>query len=98
VDRLASWALAAGIASVALWLASYSWIIGVFLAIDESAYESLSFSPWLVAEIGAIVFGIIAVCLGLAVPRGRLRRARVGLVMGAVAGSLSAFSMLMPSG
>lgn len=102
LSRLASWALAAGVASVGLWLASYSWIIGVLLEVDESAFESLSFSPWLLAEVGAILFGVAAVCLGLAVssqvPRSQLRRARVGFVMGAVAGSLSLFSLVMPVG
>jgi len=100
--RLASGALLAGIASVSLWLASYSWIIGGFLEVDEGAFESLTFSPWLVTEVGAILFGVMAVCLGLAVrrwaPRSQLRRARVGFAMGAVAGSLSLFSLVTPVG
>ena len=40
--RLASGALLAGIASVSLWLASYSWIIGAFLEVDEAADDAFA--------------------------------------------------------
>ena len=60
--RLPKVAFWLGIASLVLWLMSYSWII---LAAFEIEGPELTFSPWLVAELLAVGVGLIALVVGI---------------------------------
>jgi hypothetical protein len=51
-----------GVLSVVLWAASYSWLVGLT---PPTEWISRTASPWLVAEVAAVVVGVPAVVGGL---------------------------------
>ena len=86
--------LALGLLSILLWLASYSWILGVTpptQGISDTA------SPWWIAELAAVPAGALAVVGGLVVagrsPRGARRVPLWGAALGGFAAALSLWSL-----
>ena len=84
-----------GALAVAAWLASYSWLLGAVIPMQGLDFSP---SPWLIAEVVAVVVGAAAVVVALAgsVDGVRVRRrARVGAVMGGVAATLALLSLAL---
>ena len=90
--------LALGVLSVVLWLASYSWLLGVQL---PTQWISRELSPWLIAEIAAVVTGAVSLVGGLLLARWSTRDVRrmplwaAGL--GGFAMVLTLVSLVMPA-
>lgn len=81
--------------AVALWLLSYSWLLGFLL--PQEAQPTFAVSPWLLAELAAIPLGFLAVLLAVVAMRSsgdRRRRVRVAAWGGGVAAALSLLSVL----
>ena len=57
-------AMALGVLSVVLWLASYSWILGLT---PPTRWISDTASPWWVAEVAAVGAGVLSLVAGLTV-------------------------------
>jgi hypothetical protein len=91
-------ALGLGVLSVLLWLASYSWLVGLTPPLQ---WLSPGSSPWLIAEAAAAVTGALAVLGGLLVIRGPASGARRNAIwavsLGAVAMVLSVLSIAWPA-
>ncbi len=91
-------ALGLGVLSVLLWLASYSWLVGLTPPLQWLTPGS---SPWLIAEAAAAVTGALAVLGGLLVIRGCAsgppRTAIWAVSLGAVAMVLSVLSIAWPA-
>jgi hypothetical protein len=76
--------------SVVLWLASYSWLLGLTPPLE---WISPGDSPWFIAEAAAIPIGAVAVAGGLLLRRTSRRVAIWAVSLGAVAAVLSALSI-----
>jgi hypothetical protein len=87
-----------GVLSVLLWLASYSWLVGLTPPLQ---WLSRGSSPWLIAEAAAAVTGALAVLGALVLVRssapGTRRTAIWALSLGAVAMVLSVLSIAWPA-
>lgn len=59
---LGSAVLGTGVLALFLWLCSYSWILGVT---PPTPWIDPEVSPWLAAEIGAVVAGGLSLSAGL---------------------------------
>ncbi|WP_210480255.1 hypothetical protein [Naasia sp. SYSU D00948] len=81
------------VAAVALWLFSYSWILGGLIPMD--ALVGLPVSPWLVGEVAAIPLGTCAVVLAVLDLRRRRGSPRAGVRGAAWAGGLAALLSLI---
>lgn len=82
--------------AVFFWLASYSWIVGLAL---PTHWIWPDVSPWLIAELAAVVVGAVSLCAGLLLawrsPSEELRRTPLlGAVLGGVAMALSLLSLV----
>jgi hypothetical protein len=90
--------LALGVLSVVLWLASYSWLVGVT---PPTQWISRELSPWLIAEIAAVATGAAALAGGLLLARGSTGAARripiVAAALGGFALVTTALSLAMPA-
>jgi hypothetical protein len=85
-----------GVTAVTAWLLSYSWLLGVVLPMPAL---DLAVSPWLVAEILAVIAGAGAAAVPLAAgarpaAAPMSRRARTWAVLGGVAGGLALLSLM----
>jgi hypothetical protein len=85
--------LGLGVLSVVLWLASYSWLLGLTPPLE---WVSPGSSPWFVAEAAAVVVGAVAVVGGLLLLRTARRAAWWAIALGAVAAGLSLLSIAWP--
>ncbi len=97
--RLLRWpVLGLSVLSVLLWLASYSWLIGLTPPLH---WLSPGSSPWLIAEVAAAVTGALAVLGGLVLIRSAYpdtrRTAKWAVSLGAVAMVLSVLSVAWPA-
>lgn len=87
--------VALGWIAVVAWLASYSWLLGAVLPMQD---VHVTTSPWLVAEVVAALVGAAAVVVAMA---GSVegapvtRRARAGAVMGGAAAALALLSLAL---
>jgi hypothetical protein len=90
--------LGLGVLSMLLWLASYSWLVGLTPPLQWLDRGS---SPWLIAEAAAAVTGALAVLGGLILVRGAAPGPRGTAVwaasLGAVAMVLSVLSIAWPA-
>jgi hypothetical protein len=88
--------MALGVLSVVLWLASYSWIIGLT---PPTQWISRTASPWWVAEVAAVGVGILSLVAGLAVARrsaeGTRRLPLSAAALGGFAAAMSLLSLSM---
>lgn len=98
-------AIALSMVAVALWLLSYSWLLGLVLPADvstrilsEETLNRLGVSPWLVVEVAAIPVGLGGSFLGLLAVRSgvdsRRRWLRAASVLGAAVALLCSASLL----
>lgn len=98
-------AIALSMVAVALWLLSYSWLLGLVLPADvstrilsEETLSRLGVSPWLVVEVAAIPVGLGGSLLGLLAVRSgvdsRRKWLRAASVLGAGAALLCLASLL----
>ena len=86
--------MALAVAALVLWLLSYSWLLGALL--PREAQPTFEVSPWLLAELGAIPLGVLAVILAVVAVRvaGDARRhVRVWAWVGGAAAALSLLSV-----
>jgi hypothetical protein len=86
-------ALTLGIVAVVAWLMSYSWLLGAIIPMPDIPF---AVSPWLLAELVAVLVGFSAVVVALAGAggfRGMSRRAGAGAVMGGLAAALALLSL-----
>jgi hypothetical protein len=84
-----------GVLAVVAWLGSYSWLLGVWIPMDDLEYST---SPWLVSEVVALVAGAAAVVVALAgsVEGATISRHARGCAMaGGAAAALSLLSLAM---
>jgi hypothetical protein len=85
-----------GLAALAmlLWLASYSWIVGLT---PPTRWISAEASPWLVAETAAALLGLVALCVGSLVawrsPSGERRSPLLAAATGGFAMAMSVVSI-----
>lgn len=82
-----------GLVAAIAWLASYSWMLGAVIPMQNLEYRV---SPWLVSEIVAVVVGAVAVLVALAVSRKGApwsARSRTGAILGGGAAVLSLLSL-----
>jgi hypothetical protein len=86
--------LGVGVLSVVLWLASYSWLLGLTPPLE---WISPGSSPWLIAESAAVVVGALAVAGGLLLLRTSRRVAVWAASLGGGAALLSALSIAWPA-
>jgi hypothetical protein len=90
-------ALPLGVLSIILWLASYSWLLGLT---PPTRWLSPDASPWLVAEMAAAGTGAVALVAGLLVARSScgaaLRAARLAAVSGGFVMAMSLLSIAQP--
>ncbi|GAA4409676.1 hypothetical protein GCM10023168_28620 [Fodinibacter luteus] len=95
-------------AAAACWLASYSWVLGLIVPADVLALVipmalllTLNISPWLVAEIAAILLGLAAAGVAVRVVGekrdGRRKAALLAGVGGAAVALLSFLSLASPA-
>ncbi|MGN6575180.1 MAG: hypothetical protein ACTHKG_05795 [Nocardioides sp.] len=88
-------AIGLGGMAVLLWLASYSWIVGLA---PPTRWISADASPWLVAETAAAVLGLGALGTGSLVawrsPAGTRRAPLVAAASGGFAMTLSVLSIV----
>jgi hypothetical protein len=90
--QLSRAAIAAGFVSVALWLASYSWMLGLT---PPTRWISRTASPWWVAEVAAVGAGTLSVVAGVVVAtRSTGRDRRLSLWAAALGGGVAALSLL----
>ena len=99
---------ALSMAAAACWLASYSWVLGLivpedvlFLVIPLAPLLSLNISPWLVAELAAILLGLAAAGVAVRVVNekrdGHRRAAILAGLGGTAVALLSFFSLASPA-
>lgn len=85
-------AMALGVLSVVLWLASYSWILGLT---PPTRWISRTASPWWVAEVAAVGAGVLSLVAGLVVAmRSAGPARRFPLWAAALGGFAAAMSLL----
>lgn len=85
-------ALPLGVLSILLWLASYSWVVGVT---PPTQWISRTASPWFVAEIAAAGAGALSLIAGSVVARWSTREARrIPICAAALGGFVTAMSLL----
>lgn len=91
-------ALPLGVLSIMLWLASYSWLLGLT---PPTRWLSPDTSPWLVAEIAAAGTGAVSLVAGLLMAsssKGKaLRTARLAAASGGFAMAMSLLSIAQPA-
>lgn len=83
-----------GLAGLAVffWLASYSWIVGLA---PPTRWISSDASPWLIAEIAAVLLGVVSLCAGLLLAwRSPSGQRRTPLLAAALGGFATAMTML----
>ena len=84
-------AMALGVMSVVLWLASYSWILGLT---PPTRWISRTASPWWVAEVAAVGAGVLSLVAGLVVATRSPGARRFPLWAAALGGFAAAMSLL----
>lgn len=91
-------ALPLGVLSIMLWLASYSWLLGLT---PPTRWLAPDTSPWLVAEIAAAGTGAVSLVAGLLIARSSrgkaLRAARLAMASGGFAMAMSLLSIAQPA-
>ena len=89
--RLLRWpVLGMTVVSVVLWLASYSWLVGVTPPLE---WISPGSSPWFIAEVAAAAVGALVVVGGLLLLRTSRTTALWSASVGAVVTALSLLSI-----
>jgi hypothetical protein len=84
--------MALGVLSVVLWLASYSWILGLT---PPTQWISSTASPWWVAEVAAVVAGVLSLVAGLVVAMRSAGGARRFALWAAALGGFAATMSLL---
>jgi hypothetical protein len=82
--------LALGVLAVALWLLSYSWLLGLT---PPTRWISREASPWWIAEVGAAAVGGLALVGGVLLGKRSGKIARWGAGLGAFALVMSVLGM-----
>lgn len=90
--------LGLGCLALLLWLASYSWVVGVA---PPTRWVSPEASPWLVVEIAAVAVGAVSLGSGLLLawrsPAGQRRTPLLAAALGGFAAAATLLSLLAPA-